>query len=93
MTKANLKTGLIYEIKSYRYAVANRTMAEIEILIFDNGDIGNQAKITKTGQGISTRKIYSDLQTALDDIVTLIEETIKNDEWVVKSVLYAINRS
>ncbi|MDR9795230.1 hypothetical protein Q4O60_01720 [Aeribacillus pallidus] len=86
MFSSNIEGAVCYEVKTYRYVVAGRTMAEFEILIFENGQIGSQGKILRTGEGFSPAKIYPTIEDAVQEMINIIEEKISNDEWVRKTI-------
>lgn len=83
MYKSNLKGSICYELKTYRYVIAGRNMAIFELLIFENGDIGSQGEILATEEKFSPGKIYTDIDNAVQEMIYIIEEKIKNDKWVL----------
>lgn len=89
----NIKSTLpiqLFEKKYFTLAIAERTMATIEILCFNENNYAAQAKIIPTDKQISTaicNNPYSEtLEEALQKIVQLIEEEIKGEEWVQKTI-------
>lgn len=89
MYKSSIKGSICYEVKTYKYTTAGRNMAEFELLIFENGQIGTQGKILKTEEGFSPAKVYEDVDEAVQEMIEIIEEKIKNDDWVRKTEKYA----
>ncbi|WP_324660967.1 hypothetical protein, partial [Bacillus pacificus] len=90
----NIKSKLpiqLFEKKHFDIVVAGRTMATIEVLCFDENKYAAQAKIIKTNKEVSTALYnapYSEtVDGALQKIVKLIEEEIKDDEWVQKTIV------
>ena len=87
--KTNIKGGIVYEVKQYKYVVAGKVMADIEILVFGENSFGNQAKIYTYEDGsqevlneISTAKTYESEQLALNAIVMEVEKAISNSKLV-----------
>jgi|HigsolmetaGSP12D_1036236.scaffolds.fasta_scaffold00449_5 hypothetical protein len=88
MFESSLKGAVCCEVKTYQYIVAGRTMAEFELLMFEDGSIGTQGEIKKTGGKFSPAKVYSDLNNAVQDMINIIEQKIKDDEWVKQTQKY-----
>ncbi|SPF53369.1 hypothetical protein SBF1_660010 [Candidatus Desulfosporosinus infrequens] len=59
-------------------------MASIEILDFLDQTFANQGVIKGTGEGVSTGKFYKTKAEAIQDIISLIEKKLSNDEWVIQ---------
>jgi len=89
MYKSNIEGALCYEVKTYRYTVAGRTMAEFEILLFENGQIGSQGKIIESGEGFSPGKVYPTVEEAVQEIINMIERKIIDNDWVQKTIKYS----
>jgi hypothetical protein len=85
MYHSNLKGSNVFEVKTYRYTVAAKTMATIEVLIFGNGQIGSQGTFESTGKGFSPAKIYESVDEAVQGTIDYLEGLIKDDDWVKKT--------
>ncbi|WP_432355299.1 hypothetical protein [Sporosarcina sp. A2] len=90
MFKSTLKGSVCHEVKTYRYVTAGKTMAEFELLMFENGQIGTQGKIIKTEEGFSPARVYEDVDKAVQEIIDVIEEKIKDDDWVKSTEQYSV---
>lgn len=81
---------LVYEKRQFQCTIANSLMATIEVLCFAEDKYAAQATINKNNKKISTAALkdtYSDtIDGALQKIIMLIEEEIKDDEFVKKTV-------
>ncbi|MGE8207668.1 hypothetical protein ACQKP0_24665 [Heyndrickxia sp. NPDC080065] len=86
MTFSTIYGSVLYEVKSFRYVHAGRTMADIELLFFEDGKIGSQAIIESTGEGLSPGKIYNTQEEALTDIVKIVEEKIIDTDLVQQTL-------
>lgn len=82
MIRTSLVGSMIYETKNFEYIVGGHTMARIKILIFDENSYASQAHIMDSGEEISSGITYSTITEAIQKISILIEEKIKNNEWV-----------
>ena len=85
MEFGNILGTLVYEKKYVNYDVGNRTFAKIEVLDFLDGSFASQAEIVATGKKVAISGPKESYLEALRAIYPLIEDEIKNDEWV-KSV-------
>lgn len=69
-------------------------MATIEILCFDENEYAAQAKIIETNKEVSTAvcnpSCFKTLNDALQEIVSLIDEEIKDNDWVKNHSKYKI---
>lgn len=81
----------LFEKKYFNIVVAGRTMATIEILCFDENEYAAQAKIIETNKEVSTAvcnpSCFETLDDALQEIVSLIDEEIKDNDWVKKTII------
>lgn len=75
--------SVLYEVKTYRFVVAGRTMANLEILCFDDCHYGAQGSIVSSDQQFSTGFAQT-LEDALEAITRKTEELIKDDPWVIE---------
>lgn len=82
MYRSNLNGSVCMEVKTYRYVCAGKTKATFELLMFEDGGIGTQGEIKSTGEGFSPGKVYNDVEIAVQEMIDLIEEKIKDDPWV-----------
>ena len=82
MEHGNLLGTLVYEKRIVSYDVGNRPFAKIEVLDFLDGSFTSQAEIIATGKKVSTSTAKESFLEALRAIYPLIEEEIKEDEWV-----------
>jgi hypothetical protein len=85
MYHSNLKGANVFEVKTYRYTVAAKTMATIEVLLFENGQIGSQGTLEPSGEGFSPAEIYETENEAVQGTIEYLENIIKDDEWVIKT--------
>ncbi|KAB3529590.1 hypothetical protein [Alkaliphilus serpentinus] len=79
--KVSLAGSMVYEVRKFIYNVAGRAKAEIEVLVFDDS-FASQAIITDTKEEISSGHTYPTIKDAVQGIIGIIEEKLKNDEWV-----------
>ncbi|AFQ19936.1 hypothetical protein P9Y62_21765 [Bacillus thuringiensis] len=81
----------LFEKKYFNIVIAGRTMATIEVLCFDENKYAAQAKIIETNKEISTAvcnpSCFKTLDDALQEIVSLIDEEIKDNDWVKKTIV------
>lgn len=91
--KTKIPSGVVHEVKTYRYVAAGKTMAEIEILVFGGNEYAAQAKIFETGENFSTGKFYKTLQQAIEDIVSGVETKISDSQWVKKIMWLSAQKS
>ncbi|PCD84787.1 hypothetical protein CNQ87_10625 [Lysinibacillus fusiformis] len=82
MEHGNLLGTLVYEKKIVSYDVGNRPFAIIEVLDFLDGSFASQAEIVATGKKVAISRPEKSYLEALRAIYPLIEEEIKDDEWV-----------
>lgn len=82
MEHGNLLGTLVYEKKTVSYDVENRPFAKIEVLDFLDGTFASQAEILATGKNVAISSPKGSYLEALRAIYPLIEEEIKDDEWV-----------
>lgn len=85
MEHGDLLGRLIYEKRTFNYDVGNKTLAKIEVLDFLDGSYASQAIILKTQKQVAIENTTDELIEALKAIYPIIENEIKDDEWV-KSV-------
>lgn len=90
MYKSSIKGSVCYEVKTYKYVTAGKNMAEFELLMFENGQIGTQGKILKTEESFSPAKVYEDVDKAVQEMIEIIEEKLKDDDWVKKTEQYSV---
>lgn len=88
MFKTNLSGGVCFEVKNYKYVCAGKTMATFELLMFKEDEIGTQGEIIQTEEKFSPAKLYSNMDEAIQEMIDLIEEKIRHDEWVQKTIKY-----
>ncbi|MBE1554788.1 hypothetical protein [Sporosarcina limicola] len=89
MFKTSIQGAICYEVKNYRYVAAGRNMAEFELLMFENGQIGTQGEILATKESFSPGKVYEDIDVAVQEMIDIIEEKVKDDDWVKKTQQYS----
>ncbi len=82
----NLDCALVHGVITFKYVMAGRTFADIEILDFGDG-FGSQANIrsneTKFGS-VSSGRCFDNIEDAVNDVINLIEKEIIADEYVKK---------
>ena len=89
MYNFSLKGSTCFEVKTYKYVCAGRTMSTFELLMFEEKEIGTQGEILSTGEKFSPAKIYEGIEVAVQEMIQIIEEKIKDDEWVKKTEKYS----
>lgn len=82
MEHGNLLGTLVYEKKIVSYDVGNRPFAKIEVLDFLDGTFATQAEILATGEKVAISSTKESYLESLKAIYPLIEDKIKDDEWV-----------
>ncbi|MBP3950326.1 hypothetical protein [Bacillus suaedae] len=82
MFNTKFEGSICYEVKTYRYVTAGRTMAEFEILLFEDGKIGSQGNLNGSNEGFSPAKVYLTVDDAVQEMINEIEKRIANDPWV-----------
>jgi len=81
--QATAKNAQSIEIKMFRYYVANRTAAEIEILCFADGKFAGQGVINFCeNEPFASSSVYNTLDETLQNCYEIIESKIKDHEWV-----------
>jgi len=87
MFKSNIEGSVVAEVKSFKYFHTGKNMADFEILMMEDGCIGTQGKILSTEEYFSPGKVYKaeEYDKAVQDIIDLIEQKIKDDEHVLKT--------
>ncbi|MGD6873001.1 hypothetical protein ACQCU1_12560 [Sutcliffiella horikoshii] len=90
----NLKHGQSVEIRNFRYYVAGRTAAEIEILCFSDGTFAGQGIIiiNTDDERFATKRVYESLDDVLKAVYEIVELKIKDNEWV-KTTIKIIERN
>lgn len=88
MFKAKINGSVCFEVKNYKYVCAGKTMATFELLMFDDTDIGTQGEILSTGEKFSPGKSYKNINEAVQGMIDIIEEKIKEDKWVRDIIKY-----
>ena len=90
MYKSNIEGSVVAEVKHFKYFHVGKSMAEFEILMMEDNCIGSQGKILSTEESFSPGKVYKveDYNQAIQDIVNLTEEKIKDDEHILETQKY-----
>jgi len=81
--EATAKITQSIEIKKFRYYVASKVAAEIEILCFADGKFAGQGIINICeNEPFVSSTVYNTLDETLQNCYEIIESKIKNHEWV-----------
>lgn len=88
--QSNIYGSVVGEVKTFKYFHASVTLAEFEVLMFEDDQIGTQGKIIKTEEIFSPGKIYrkEEFDLAVQDMIDLIENKVKEDETILKTKKY-----
>lgn len=89
MFDSKLKGSVCAEIKTFRYFTAGRTMAEFELLCFEDGQIGTQGFITETKEDFALTKVFTVEDEAVQAVIHKVEEKIKDFDWVKSTEKYS----
>ena len=75
----------LYEIKHYELRIDKEKQAYIQILCFEDGKFGNQAKIYNESalqKYVSSKIKYDDIEKALSDVMMLIAAELAEDREI-----------